>query len=571
MSRAHILRLLAAGAVLATGFVLLDGYITDDTYIHLRYAENLLAHREFAFNPGEHSYGATSPLWVMGLTLLIGIGVPPLTAAWLLGLICAVAALLLFDALLTRLPFRALWKFWLLLLMAADAWFLRWARSGMETPLATVVLIALLWPLVAERRAGGWLTADPGRSRWAGPPLWHRYLAWGVAAGLAGLTRPEFLLLAPLALPWLLWFEYFRASDAGGAQGRVRARPIAPALAAGAGWLLIVGPWLAYAQVVFGRITPGTAAAKSGAIDLVPGEVFAVVLRAATQLAVVQGPLWVGLGVLVLLALVLRRDPDDVLSSRARDGEEPELLPPPGLWDRPADTGRWSIWLAVALVMIPFTWTVVLVGGYALKQVWLISRYLSPLTPLVLLAGGLLSVWLVGSLGRTRARRRLGLTPLLTGVAASLVLNGAVLVLEVLPHARQFPEGLERCYVGMGHWLRDNTPPNTVVAALDIGALGYASERHILDLMGLVSPEILRMGREMGFQDLVESGAWLHARDPAGRRPDYLVDRTAGPPRWAGASVRGVTFELLDTCVIQGVGLREPQPWTIALYRLRRE
>jgi hypothetical protein len=78
------------------------------------------------------------------------------------------------------------------------------------------------------------------------------------------------------------------------------------------------------------------------------------------------------------------------------------------------------------------------------------------------------------------------------------------------------------------------------------------------------------MGREMGFQNLVESGAWLHARDPAGRRPDYLVDRTEGPPRWAGRTVRGVTFELLDTCIIQGVGLSEPQPWTVALYRLRR-
>jgi len=88
--------------------------------------------------------------------------------------------------------------------------------------------------------------------------------------------------------------------------------------------------------------------------------------------------------------------------------------------------------------------------------------------------------------------------------------------------------------------------------------------------MGLVSPEILAMGREMGFHDLVESGAWLHARSPDGRRPDYLVDRSEGIPRWRGRTMRGVTFELLETCLIEGVGLREPQPWTIALYRLRR-
>ena len=41
---------------------------------------------------------------------------------------------------------------------------------------------------------------------------------------------------------------------------------------------------------------------------------------------------------------------------------------------------------------------------------------------------------------------------------------------------------MRECYVGMGEWLRDNSAPDAVVAALDIGAVGYASERHVLDL-----------------------------------------------------------------------------------------
>ena len=108
-----------------------------------------------------------------------------------------------------------------------------------------------------------------------------------------------------------------------------------------------------------------------------------------------------------------------------------------------------------------------------------------------------------------------------------------------------------------------------MVAALDIGAVGYASERQVLDLMGLVSPEILDLGPEMGFQEMVDSGAWLQV---AGR------ERRTGPITWStaararragtGRTVTGVRFELLDTCIIEGVGLREPQPWTVALYRL---
>jgi hypothetical protein len=102
-----------------------------------------------------------------------------------------------------------------------------------------------------------------------------------------------------------------------------------------------------------------------------------------------------------------------------------------------------------------------------------------------------------------------------------------------------------------------------VVAALDIGAVGYGSQRQVLDLMGLVSPQVLDLGREMGFTEMVASGDWLLVA-----APDYLVDRTDGAPRWSGVQKHNRRFELLRTCQVEGVGLREPQTWTIALYRL---
>ena len=84
--------------------------------------------------------------------------------------------------------------------------------------------------------------------------------------------------------------------------------------------------------------------------------------------------------------------------------------------------------------------------------------------------------------------------------------------------------------------------------------------------MGLVSPEILDLGRSWA------SPRWSTAAPgcgpPGPDRPDWLVDRSEGGPRCAGRVIDGVRFELLDSCVIHGVGLREPQPWTVALYRL---
>jgi hypothetical protein len=235
-----------------------------------------------------------------------------------------------------------------------------------------------------------------------------------------------------------------------------------------------------------------------------------------------------------------------------------------------ADTGLWSVWLGVALVGIAATWALASFVGYAVRGVWVISRYIAPLAPPLLLAAGVLGIWLADSLGEARPRRRLASIPLLAGTLATLGLNAWLFTAQVLPHARNFSRGLHACYLGFGDWLREHTEPGTVVAALDVGAVGFASQRHILDLMGLVSPEVLARGREVGFGEFVASGEWLHARSPSGRRPEFLVDRTEGPPRWAGRTLRGVTFELIDTCRIEGVGLREPQPWTIALYRLKR-
>ena len=546
-----------AAAIFAAAAWLLRGYTTDDTWIHLRYARNLVERGEFAFNPGLHTYGATSPLWIFVLAGLLQLGLAPAAAAATASALAGVLTLLLADALVSRMTFRPFWRGVVLVLIAADAWFLRWSFSGMETPLATAALLALLWPLVSGRDMGWGVSREP---------LWQRYLAWGAAAGLAGLVRPEFLLAAPAALPWLLWFEYHRANSVGGKTARWRARPHAPLLAAVAGWLAVAGPWLVYARLTFGRLTPGTAAAKSGALDLAPGALLDGVLQSVRQLAATEAALWLTLALLAGYVLVRNyriewaeqagRWPGDADGGDEDDGDE---APAPGV-------GPWSVWGPVALVGIAATWTAILVLGYAAKGVWVISRYVSPLTPVHVLAMAVLAEWLVLEPGPRGTGRRARRALLYGGVALHLALNGWLLAGRVAPHARTFPEGLRSCYLGTGAWLRENTPPDAVVAALDIGAVGWASDRRVLDLMGLVSPGIMELGRDMGFAEMVESGAWLGAPGPD--RPTWLVDRSEDGPRWAGRVVGGVRFELVDTCEIRGVGLREPQPWTVALYRL---
>ncbi|MEZ4387762.1 MAG: hypothetical protein R3D98_09330 [Candidatus Krumholzibacteriia bacterium] len=542
-ARQHWARVVCGLVILAAAHVLLRGYITDDTFIHLRYAENLLHRAEFAFNPGESTYGATSPLWILGLGFCLKLGLSGPAAAWVLGLISGVLMVMVLAGLLRRLAFPEAWRWWIFLLGVSDAWFLRWTMSGMETPLATAALLVLLWPLVM---------ASPKPASGAAGRLRRRYLAWGVAAGLAGLVRPEFLLLGPAALPWLMLFEYRRAEVLGGDPARRRAGPLGLAAASAVGWLASAGPWIVYAERTFGRWTPGTASAKSFAASFDLVEVVLYLGRSLQQLAMTQGVVWLGFLALVAVVIVERR-------RQERGRAEP---------DGALNPGQWEFWQAVALVLVVATWSGLLLGGYAVKKVWTISRYLSPLAPSLLLMLGVLAYWLLNVATPFRGRPVLGTW--VAGAACGLALLGNVILLAgpVRTHARTFSAGVMTCYLARGEWLAEHAAPDDVVAALDIGALAYGSDLRVLDLMGLVSPDIMVMGRQMGFPEMVDSGLWLRNDHRHAPVPRWFVDRHEGPPRWDGRTVHGVAFELIDTCVIHGVGLREQQDWTVATYRL---
>jgi hypothetical protein len=67
--------------------------------------------------------------------------------------------------------------------------------------------------------------------------------------------------------------------------------------------------------------------------------------------------------------------------------------------------------------------------------------------------------------------------------------------------------------VATARWVRSNTPPSALIAAHDIGALGYFAERRLLDLAGLVSPEVIPFIR-----DEARLAAYLDER-----QADYLI------------------------------------------------
>jgi hypothetical protein len=55
---------------------------------------------------------------------------------------------------------------------------------------------------------------------------------------------------------------------------------------------------------------------------------------------------------------------------------------------------------------------------------------------------------------------------------------------------------IESEMVDTAQWINRNTPGDALIAAHDIGALGYFGGRSIIDLAGLVSPEVIPIIRD---------------------------------------------------------------------------
>lgn len=498
-------------------------YLTDDTFIHLQFAKNLLAGNGFAFQAGHPTYGATSPLWVF-LLAAVGLFVPgasqtPVDASAVPALAWAAKALgaaatLGAVVLLPRVARALGWSPGLSLapaaLLAAHAWSARWAVSGMETPLVLVLVIASLHGLARtlHRGSGAWRT--------------------GVLLGLAVLARPECWLLLVLAIAAVgMGVRPHRARGLAGVAG---------------GAALAIVPWLALAWTWFHRLTPNTSAAKAGIL-------FDPALAASALQASIRALLATDAFAIAFAVIAL-----------ATAGPTLFRLEP---------KGRRAFWIVV------FLWPVLLVLGYAVGGVQVVSRYLVPAVPSVLLLGTGAAFWVLPQLLTSATKR--AASDSIPVARAPRVRSAAVLALVLLaaaqnlavtarlsaPHARRHTAGLLGSLGALGVWARHGTPQGTLFALPDIGAFGYYSDRPVLDLFGLVTPEMARVTVREGYDAVV--GRLLFERIG---RPEYLIDRARTSGRLADADDPSNPYRFIRSVEIPDLGITRPTTYVYSLYAI---
>ncbi|MBI1798631.1 MAG: hypothetical protein HYR73_02970 [Candidatus Eisenbacteria bacterium] len=435
-------------------------------------------------------------------------------------------ATLLADAMALHIDgLRAARALGLLATLASIGLFLQLMRRTVRTPAlraaATLAWASNAWmlrwsvsgmetPLAVALILAGFVAFTEGQ-QWGARPV-----RTGALWALAALTRPEAVFLLVL---WGVFLIVDTDSRTGLRRLVFGAAPPA----------LIYGSWLVFARVFFGTFWPVTLAAKAAG-----GGGLSYHLANLWRQVRIVGATDGALAALLLAALIFggrRQWPRRVLAQR----------------------------------LVPWAWLIGVPALYVARGVPVLSRYLLPLLPvLAWLSWRAAERWWLGDedpAPPNRARRAAAL-----GVAvATLIVCQNLLVYRttVLPQVTSFTSGLERSLIRWGRWFGAHTPGDAVIAAPDIGAVGYYSQRRVLDLAGLVSPRVIPLLQRESPEDVIAQFSFASFA-----RPEYLIDRASEPYDLLRRSPYAACLVPLGHADVPNLGISRPGTVVYSFYRV---
>lgn len=415
------------------------GFPLDDSWIHQVYARNLADYGEWSFIQGQPSAASTAPLYTLLLSIGYWLDLPyPLWTHVLGGLALALTAMMgarLADWLSEGRARVALLTGCALVL----AWHLAWAAAaGMETILFclwTLGLIARTWHELYYDYANvsGWIVIRRG-------------VVFGAMGALAMLIRPEGVLLAGLGGAAVILVRPQTGWHRAGLWMS----------AAAAGFAVCIAPYLALNLSLTGGLLPATAAAKYAQhLPILQGVSYPGRLLMMTVPIIAGGQVLLLPGVVVFIV--------DTLRKARRDRRA---------WVR----------------LLPLVWSAGLIALYAaqLPAAYQHGRYVIPALPALLVAGVVGTAQLVRQSRRTASSRVLA-SSLALAAGIVFVYFGVVLGPGIY---RQDVRVIEEEMVASAQWIAEALTESDLLAVHDIGAVGYFAPRPILDIAGLISPEI---------------------------------------------------------------------------------
>jgi hypothetical protein len=166
----------------------------------------------------------------------------------------------------------------------------------------------------------------------------------------------------------------------------------------------------------------------------------------------------------------------------------PQLLLLPGL--------VFAVWLTLKerrreLLVIWLWWLgFLLLYAIMLPVTYQHGRYQIPAIPWIILLGVWGTVRLVGLKPQQRYSRLVWRVVSRVLVITLMVLVIAFVIIGAQAYGRDV-RFIETEMVATARWLNQNIAPDALIAAHDIGAIGYFTQRPLLDLAGLITPQVI--------------------------------------------------------------------------------
>ncbi len=445
----------------------------DDTYIHLRFARNLASGEGFCFNPGEIVPGTTSPLWVLLLSVF-GFGSKSFlvkSSLWLSALSYAAVPPLAF-VLARRIGVKKPFDLTAAALVALNGRVLWAGSSGMETDLFAVLSAVSILLLVKDEEKG------------------KMGAATGAFLGLATLARPEGYLL------FLVSTLHFMARVSIKDEGTILSRLMrAIPWSALAVYAALVLPYIVFAFVTTGHPMPSTYVAKQHDLLRERGRY----LYWSTWYFWMDNPV---VSILVIAALFR----SVWLTVKTRLGY------------LTSGEGAVALWAfghyAASMILTPMPYH--------------FCRYQIPVLPFFLVLAARLAETAVNYF-KTPSPEAGGEAETKTGLVARYAPLAAALLM-VAPGVYglyRWPKIIVNCadeinsmHVAIASCLSEITSEDSVIATMDIGAIGFYTDRKVIDIVGLVTPEVVPYVKGKGMTEARSKSLLGYLSD---KKPDYLA------------------------------------------------
>ncbi len=412
------------------------GAMLDDTWIHVRFAYAISQGKGLMYNEGVLTSGATSPLWVLLLAIPYAVLNPDVMQQVDIAIYTSVLTYLLLVVSATGFSWWVSKRAWIgfsvgMLTVLTGRWI--WmGLSGMETTLFTALCVISIWSHMADQYEKRIFS---GRT--------------GILLALATLARPEAYLLA--FLTGLDAVVILPLRDQRSIKSIINA--LRRSWRGIISYVLLAGTYPIVTLIIDGYPLPNTFRAKSQL-----GREYPDLPRSLLWMNHVDnGKIYLILAAIGLLFMIWN----------FRRKNSPSIL--------------WAVWPVIFVLAVLYMGAERYVINY--------SRYVIPSAPFT----ALLAVTGIDVI-RQQLKQRFSFAYAHASTIALLAIIGTMTFARGIDDGAAVANDVKQLYkmhVTAGYWFKEHTNPDDVIALNDVGAIVHISNRRVLDLEGLVTPETI--------------------------------------------------------------------------------